>query len=235
MRGFDPFRASLLLVFRRLSEMNFESVVACLNRLLLRDQPKSFSSTWILKHAPSCYRFIRTKVRAEVGGIDWDRVTFALDRKYQRLWVPRRRRKSDYRDVNEIDVVLNKHRDKLYVFIAPRDASDRHLRNVLAIALVRVAQGGNLSAKEEVVDLLRYTIDEWLDRHHCLSCWKGRDDQIRVQLEGCIRRYRYTGSFLNYVFRTLEYAGRGMHPLYAYSLDEPVSIGSNKRKIGNVT
>jgi hypothetical protein len=75
--------------------------------------------------------------------------------------------------VSEIDVVLNKHRDKLHVFIAPRDASDRHLRNIVAIALVRAAQGGNLSNKEKVVDLLRNSLDKWLDRHHLLVVLKG--------------------------------------------------------------
>lgn len=80
-----------------------------------------------------------------------------------------------------------------------------------------IAQRGNLLAKEEVVQLVRFTIDEWLDRYHYLSRWKGYSDELRVQVEGCIHRYRYTGSFFNYLFRTLEYAGRGIRPLHIYS------------------
>ena len=38
------------------------------------------------------------------------------------------------------------------------------------------------------------------------------EDEIQNQLEACIRRYRYTGSFMSYVFRTLECAGRGIRP-----------------------
>lgn len=49
-----------------------------------------------------------------------------------------------------------------------------------------------------------------------------------------VRRYRYTGSFFKYVYRTLQYAGRGIQPFYAYSLDEPVAIDADKRKIENV-
>ena len=216
--------------------MDFEGIVRTLDKLLLRKRPKSFNSSWILKHAPRCYRFISTKVRTEVGGIDWDKVTYALDWKYQRLWTPERRRKSQilYRDVHEIAPVLNKYRDRLYVFIAPQDAVDRRVRDIVAVALVRVAQRGNLVAKEEIVKLVRYTIDEWLDRYPYISRWKGRDDEIRKQLEGCIRRYRYSGSFFTYLLRTLEYAGRGIRPLYACSLDEPVAADAQRRKIENV-
>lgn len=67
-----------------------------------------------------------------------------------------------------------------------------------------------------------------------MSRWKDRDDEIREQLEGCIRRYRYTGSFLRYVFRTLQYAGRGIRPVYARSLDDPIATDSRERRIDNV-
>jgi len=226
----EPSRASLQ------GEMDFEGVVKTLDKLLLRKHPKSFNSSWILRNAPRCYRFISTKVRTEVGGIDWDRVTRALDWKHQRLWAPERRRATRklYRDMNEIAPVLNKYRDKLYVFIAPHSAGDRRVRDIAAVALVRVAQNGNLSSKEEVLKLVRYTIDEWIDRYPYIYRWKGHDDEIRTQLEGCIRRYRYSGSFFTYVLRTLEYAGRGIRPFFAYSLDEPVAADAQRRKIEDV-
>jgi hypothetical protein len=216
--------------------MDFECVVRSLDKLLLRKHPESFNSSWVLRHAPRCYRFIATKIRNEVGGIDWDKVTRALDWRHQRLWAPERRLTPaiPYRDVTEIAPILNRYRDKLYVFIAPRGAEDRRVREIAAVKLVRVAQGGNLLAKEELLKLVAFTTEEWLDRYRYLSSWKGRDDEIRNQLEGCIRRYRYSGSFFVYVLRTLEYAGRGIRPLYAYSLDEPVTANSRTRKIENV-
>jgi hypothetical protein len=178
--------------------MDFQDAVMALNRLLLRERPETFNSSWILKHAPGCYRFIRKEIRAEVGGIDWDRVTHCLKGEYQRRWTPRPQRRSQpYRSKAEIDLILNKYRDKLYVFIAPADDVDRRLRDTIAIPLVRVAQASNLVARAEVSTLVLYTIEEWLDRYGHLSRWKGHDDEIRDQLDGCIRRYRYTGSFLN--------------------------------------
>jgi hypothetical protein len=214
---------------------HLQKAAAVLNRLLLQKRPQTFSSTWILKRAPGCYRDIRKHIRSEVGAIDWDKITYALEPKYQRLWTPRLKRKSrPYRDRREISLILNKYRNKLYVFVAPADAKDLQVRDAIAIALVRVAQAGNMLAKAEVVELVRHTIDEWLDNYFYMSRWRGHDDEIREQLEGCIRRYRYSGSFLRYVFRTLEYAGRGIRPLNAYSLDDPMATDARERKVDNV-
>ncbi len=215
--------------------MDFQGAVAVLSRLLSRKRPETFNSSWILRHAPGCYRFIRKEIRAEVRGIDWDKVTSALEPKYQRRWTPRPQGKCHpYRSKSEINLILNKYRDKLYVFIAPIDAVDRRVRDRIAISLVRVAQAGNLLAKAEVIKLAFYTIDEWLDTCDRLSRWKGHDNEIREEVEGCVRRYRYTGSFFSYVFRTLECAGRRIRPFYACSLDEPIGADARERKIGKV-
>ena len=214
---------------------HLQRAAAILNGLLLEDSPRTFSSAWIFKRAPGCYRFIRKHIRSEVGGIDWDTITYALEPKYQRLWTPRLKRKSKpYRDREEISRILNKYRNKLYVFVAPADATDLQIRDKIAVALVRVAQTGNLLAKSEVVELVRYTIDGWLDSYLFMSRWRGHDDEIREHLEGCIRRYRYSGSFFRYVFRTLEYAGRGIRPFYACSLDDPIATDAREHKIDNV-
>jgi hypothetical protein len=54
-------------------------MASTLNELLSRKRPATVSSSWILRHAPACYRFIWKFIRSETGGIDWDRVTHALD------------------------------------------------------------------------------------------------------------------------------------------------------------
>lgn len=215
--------------------MDFQNVVAVLNKLLLQKSPETFNSSWVLKHAPACYRFIRKSIRTEVGNIDWDKVTYALESQYQRRWTPRLRKKYRvYKNAIEIDLILNKYGNKLYVFIAPGNLADRRVRDKIAIDLVRVAQKGNLLAKVEVVRLVRYTIDDWIDKYSCLYRWKGYNDEILEQIEGCVRRYRCTGSFLTYLFRTLEYAGRGICPIVTSSLDGPIASDPGKRKIENV-
>jgi len=211
--------------------MDLNRVASILNELLSKRRPTSVNSSWILRHAPACYRFIRKWIRTEVGGIDWDQVTYVLDPAYQRRWKPRGRSKpASYTNADEVNLVLNRYREKLYVFVAPADVYDRRTGDLISIALVRVAQNGNILAKQALMELVGNTIDDWIEHHSFLSRWRGYEEELRGQLEGCIRRYRYTGSFIRYLYKTLEYAARGVQPLIAYSLDEPLP-GGKRRKI----
>jgi hypothetical protein len=92
-------------------------------------------------------------------------------------------------------------------------------RDIIGISFVRLAQRGNLLARQELIGLIKFTIDSWIERYSFLSRWRGHEEEIQNQLEACIRRYRYTGSFVNYVFRTLERAGRGIRPAWTSSVD----------------
>jgi hypothetical protein len=211
--------------------MDFDAMIQIISELLSKENPDTFSSTWILKRSPRCYRFIWKNVRSDFGTVDWDRVTRALEWKFQRRWTPscRPRSRVPYQNNSEAKAVLEKYRTKLYLFISPQNRSDRRNAGIISIALVRLAQFGNESAKQELLKLLTFTIDDWIDRYWFLSRWRGYEAEIPTQVERCIRRYRYSGSFLRYVFRTLEYAGRGIRPLQAYSLDEPAFDGSVNR------
>jgi len=99
---------------------------------------------------------------------------------------------------------------------------------------VRIAQRGNLFAKQEIKRLLKFTVDEWIERYQVISRWEGLPDMIEKHIEGCIRRYRYSGSFIRYLFMTLYYAGRGLRPIVTYSLDDYIFSGEKRRsdKIG---
>ena len=202
-----------------------------INRLLRTIQPPAFSSSWILHNAPDVYRFIQKNIRTEIGGVDWDRITRALDRKVQRKWQASRRGRwpKCFRDKRAVEIILEKYHDKLYTFLSPADKQDREVRDIISIALVRIAQKGNAVAKQELIKLVKLTIDQWTEQHPRISCWQGLDDMIQEHIKGCIRRYRYSGSFIRYLFRTLEYAGRGLRPIVAYSLDDFQYSGEKRR------
>jgi hypothetical protein len=200
--------------------MDFDYAVKIINKLLKEKQPDTFNSSWIRIHAPYVYQFIQRNVRADVGGIDWDRVTRALDRRFQRKWMASSRNRISYRKKAEVGIVLQKYHAKLYVFIAPADKNDEHVRDIISIALVRIAQKGNVIAKEEIIKLVRFTVYEWIERCPTLSSWEGYESLIPNRIEGCIRCYRYSGTFIGYVFKTLEYAGRGLRQTAVYTPDD---------------
>lgn len=174
---------------------------------------------------------MQKNVRAEGGGIDWDRVTRALERRFQRRWHGSRRGRptKGRKDKRTVEVILKRYNDKLYTFLSFADAQDRQARDVISITLVRLAQDGNAAAKQEIMGLLRLTIGEWIEQYPDISCWGGMDDMVERHIEGCIRRYRYSGSFIGYLFKTLKYAGRGIRPIVAYSLDDHLYNRAKRR------
>ncbi len=125
---------------------------------------------------------------------------------------------------------MKKYRHKLYVFISALNDEDRLLRNEISIALVRISQKGNLSAQRQLIKLLRYLTDQWLECFPPLYRWRGYGDQLEERFIACIRCYRFTGSFIGYLYKTLEYSGRGLVKMESHSLDGYVG-DSGKRII----
>jgi hypothetical protein len=217
-------------VLLKVKTMDFDSAVKTINQLLRKKQPYTFNSSWIRGYAPHIYRFFQKNIRREIGGIDWDRVTRALNRKFQNKWItPRRNGTKLYRSKAEVKIILHKYDGKLYAFLTPADKDNNSIRDIISIALVRIAQKGNVTARQEIIKLVRFSIDEWIEHNPKISRWKGYEYLIKKYIEDCIRRYRYSGSFMGYLFKTLEYAGRGLRPITEYSLDEPSYPGQKKR------
>jgi|WetSurSiteA1Bulk_404760.scaffolds.fasta_scaffold00456_3 hypothetical protein len=212
-----------------MNTVDFDSAVNSINKLLKKNKPNTFNSTWIREYAPHIYRFFQKNVRREIGGIDWDSITRALDRKFQRKWITSRRHGTKlYRNKTEVKIILRKYEENLYTFLTPEDKDNNSIRDIISIALVRIAQKGNVIAKREIIKLVSFTIDEWIENCPKISRWKGYEYLIQQRIEGCIRCYRYSGSFMGYLFRTLEYAGKGLRLITEYSLDEPLYSGQKK-------
>ena len=209
---------------------DFKHIIKELNTTIRDKQPKEISSSWIVQHVPRAYRYIHKNIRTETDEIDWDRVTGLLERGFQKRWVRYRRKVvKPYENREEVDLILTKHKDTLYTFITALDKNDFASRDKILVKLVRLSQKGNVLAQQELVGLLTYTVDDWIDRYYYLKKWKGYTDDVADKIKGCIRCYRYTGSFLGYLYKTLEYSGRGIVPVQKYSLDDPVLDGARTK------
>ncbi len=215
--------------------MDINEAIQLLNTTLQKQQPALFSSSWIYYQTPQVYHYVWRKVKTPLGDIDWDAVVRKLDREFQKRWTQRRPKKvKPYRNIREVRAVLKPFQEKLYIFIAPADPDDRMFRDAISIALVRLAQKGNIKAQQELIPLLRFMVDQWIELSPRLRKWKGYGDDVEDKIKSCIRLYRFTGTFIGYLFRTLEYSGWGLKPLQAYSLDDTVSTNGDKRRIENV-
>ncbi len=206
--------------------MTFQTAIKLLKISLKKKQPKTFSSTWICIEAPSAYRYIWKNIRTENNDINWDRVTQKLSRKFQKRWIRYRRKFiREYENQTEVDLILAKHRPKLYTIIAPTTPQERRVQERIVVALVRIGQKGNLSAQCELIHWLTFIIEEWIERRWQVYKWKGYTDDLEDKIKGCIRGYKYTGTFIGYLFKTLHYSSRALRPMVKYSLDAPVFDG----------
>ncbi|MCB9808698.1 hypothetical protein H6770_05620 [Candidatus Peribacteria bacterium] len=185
--------------------MDLNTAINTLNATLKEKNPSEFSSSWIYRNHPGVYRFILKNMRTELGTIDWDGVTRKIDKQFQARWFPRKVPLAEqYSDPQEVHEVLKPYWDKRYVFIQAPTDDDKELCNTISIALVRLAQKGNLQAEDELLELLQYTVEEWVDRFPRFWRWKFYTSEIKEKCKHCIYRYRYTGSFIGYLYKTLE-------------------------------
>ena len=96
---------------------------------------------------------------------------------------------------------------------------DQFLRDTIIIVLVRIAQKGNKRAEEKLLFCLNPFMQLWFEKYPYLYRWTGHRDQLQEKIKHCIYYYLCTGSFLGFLFKTLQYSARGLPIAYHYSLD----------------
>jgi hypothetical protein len=202
--------------------MSFEKAIKNLKKALKCCHPRDFRSSWVFMHCPDVYRYIIKNSRTEVGDIDWDKIISSLDKRFQRIWIPPRHKAQRvrlYRNKKEVDLILKNYKEKLYIFIAALNDEDKRLRDAIAIPLVRIAQKGNIRAQQKLVFLLKQIAQQWIEYCPTFYRWRGHSDDLEPRILACIRCYRFTGSFIGYLFKSLELSGKGLQRFQAYSLD----------------
>ena len=212
--------------------LDANKVIKNIDRSLNKKQPEKFNPQWIKNRCRVSYEFIVNNVKNEFGEPDWDSIISRLERHNQKLWMKRMKKElcDCYSSKTELDIILKKHKNKLYTFIAQNDKEDKVICDWISIKLVRLSQKGNIEAKEKIIVLTKYLVDQWIEYDKSLSSWKGYNDLVFDYINACIRRFRFAGSFLGYLHRTLQYAGLGLTPLEKISLDD-YSLITGKRLI----
>jgi hypothetical protein len=212
---------------------NFSEAFQELNMLLKNKKTKTFNPAWIKLHSPDLHKYLCGNFQNGTGDVDWDFITSNLDLSFQKRWRKHEKKITvvPYENKEEVSVILTKYNDKLYTLMAPLDKEDQQIQDQIMIRLVRCAQKGNSMAKEHVIECTKFIIYEWMESSRYLARWKGYTNDIEDRIQGCIRNYRYSGSFMNYVFRTFQYSARGLRPIC--SLDDKFR-NSTKRRIDYV-
>lgn len=208
---------------------NFLKATQELNALLRKKKPKTFNPEWIQQHSNSTYKYLCKNIRTGSGDVDWDLVTVALERTFQKRWkrYEKKIKPVPYENKEELDNILTKYQNKLYTLTVPLGKADEQIQDHIMIRLVRAAQKGNTLAKEQVIEYVTLIIYEWIESSKYMVKWKGYTYDIENKIQGCIRNYRYSGSFMRYLFKTFQYAARGLRP--TLSLDDRFHDGKRRR------
>ena len=206
---------------------DFHTAIQKLNTLLKRKQPKFFDPLWIKQHASSVYRYLYKNIQAGAIDVDWDSVTINLDRTFQKRWRWQVTKITSYENKKELNIILAKYQSKLYTLMAPLNKEDKIVQDQIIIRLVRTAQRGNLLAKQHVIECMTFIIYEWMESSPYMVRWKNYTGEIEEKIQACIRNYRYSGSFMTYLFRTFQYSARGLR--YTCSLNDKVGKGTKTR------
>ena len=205
-------------------------VIKKLETLLKKKKPKTFNPEWIKYHSAALYKELCRNHQTETKNVDWDFITINLDPAFQKRWKRKDKKiiAPPYENKEELSLIFCGYDDKLYTLMAPLDQEDRQIQDQIMIKLVRCAQNGNESAKEHIMECMTFVIYEWIENSRYLIRWKGNTSEIGNRIERCIRNYRYSGSFMKYIFRTFQYSARGLRPIF--SLDDKFR-NSTKRRI----
>ncbi len=204
--------------------MDFPFVIKILNQKLKKENPQTFSSSWIINNTPETYRYIQKNIRTENNHIDWDKITSSLDKTFQKRWIRYKYKKvKSYESQIEVDIILNKYKNKLYTFLCQSNEDEKKIQQTMLISLIRIRQKGNICAQQELIKWITYITDDWIDHYPKMYRWRGYESEVVDKIKNCIRLYRYTGTFLGYLYKTLEYSVRGKPPLY--SLDNKTFYG----------
>lgn len=208
---------------------NLQKSIQKLNSLLKKKKPKTFNPEWIKQNSKSVYAHLFKSFHTDSEGIDWDSIIVRLEPKFQKRWkrYEKKIKVVSYENREELDVILNKYKDKLYTLIAPLSKQDKQVQDQIMIRLVRLAQKGNTLAKEYVSEFLTIIIYEWIENSKYIARWKGYTDGIENRIECCIRNYRYSGSFMCYLFRSFQCFARGLRPIV--SLNDKFLNGKKER------
>jgi hypothetical protein len=158
--------------------MNFEKAVRNINRSLNKKQPERFNPQWIKNRCRVSYEFIVKNIKTEFDVPDWDLIVSRLERHNQKLWM-RRKKRIDvelYTNKEELNIVLDCYKNKLYTFLGQVDKEDRDVYDWISIKLVRLSQKGNLLATKKIISLLENLVDQWIEFDKSLHSWKGYNE-----------------------------------------------------------
>ncbi len=214
-----------------------ESISSEVQALLEKEKPKEWSPTFLAKKARHVFRFAERNLTNAKGGIEWDRLISLLPPEYQASW----KRKifleditvaEGYSNQEEVDQLLEKHKDSLYLFYESTGKHEEDAVNQICMDFIDLIRKGNQEAKETFTQFLQPAITKWLDSEALPASLAQNPEKMNERVDRCLYLWKKNKTFLGYVFRTLDFTARGLKKHRVISLDEDREGISRHETIG---
>lgn len=147
--GVDNFLKKRLVSYHN----DKKKIIARLEEILEAKNPKMFSPNWIYKNGEGLDHHIAKSFNG------WSEMVSLMNEKWRARWISPDRKNIDYyEDRDEFNAVCSAYKDSLYLLYATESEKDMKRRNLILIDLVKIAQKGNSSAWDLLVDSIKLTV-----------------------------------------------------------------------------
>ena len=175
--------------------------------------PKNLSPRYIYNNYPDLYYCFISNLRTAKNVVDWTPVVKKLDPEFQVMWLQKPvlgevEPKKHYRDLEELDLVLKKHQNKLYLLVDPN--ANRNERDEILQDLVSLAKNGNDDAFDKVSEFAEYIVQNWIEKRQLPASVANHMMQVRERIKRSIYLYAggVRGSYSLYLFVTVKLMSR---------------------------
>ena len=189
--------------------------------LLEKEDPKSLSPKWIRNTSSNLYNRIVNNFCDRYGEVDWNKFKKAIPLLWRNRWIETSVIEK-YRNKEELDVVLSKYKDEMYVLFMNGKKEMERGEEIWA-DLIKLAQKGNQDAYDVVSRIAGEVVDDYIKNKEDpddSSLYLELDKDVKEKvIDRCIRLYKpdIEGYFKNYLLKSIGFniKKRG----YKYSMD----------------
>ena len=199
-------------------ESDFSRAMKYLKKIIKDKNPEAITSGFIGREDPNLLLYFRNNLKGGNDEINWGVVSENLGYDLRKkCHFPKRIEnytpKNEYFNESEVNEIINSFRNKLYSIFETINKDDYEYRNKIYLAFIKLAQKGNVLAKEKLSDYLEILVTQWVENDEKLKTFIGHSDRLRERIEKCIYFYNTEESeatFLTYLHTSLSLEAKGI-------------------------
>ncbi|EKD58830.1 MAG: hypothetical protein ACD_56C00042G0004 [uncultured bacterium] len=210
----------LMEKFSITENLTMEKVIRRISEGLKIKNPQVVSPDYLKREFPSDVFFLAKNCRDTRGHIDWRSIVghplfdSEMRKKFKfPVSINRNIPIETYSNSEEVEEILKEKEKNLYTFIESINKEDLEKRNEICLLLVELAQKGNSQAEKKLIDLISYTVEQWIDRIPSIRNFKFYKEKKYEIIKRCIYNYKKDKPFVGYVYASFKKANLGLEKM----------------------